>query len=239
MIKEDAFKRSLFISVFLHLVLFLPWPNLIHFRQEFREEKASQPPIIVAYKISMEELKLNETKEQMQVEEQEAKEEREGKVEREESVALAEKEVEETEEEMEKEQELIEGERQVYHYLEELDGSRGVVDLSEVASTAHVPEAVLDYYNAIREEIRKKAFYYKPRLRGYASVTVLFTLSSDGMLQALEIDEASSVGTKIFRESALRSVKYAAPFPPFPPELKDDRITFSITIEFDLRGGKR
>ena len=91
--------------------------------------------------------------------------------------------------------------------------------------------AYMDYYRMIREKIRTNAYhYYDSRDRGEIFLT--FTIVRNGQLEDLYLNQ-ESVSNMLLRNIGLKSVKDAAPFPPFPEELNDyARLQFNISIYF-------
>jgi protein TonB len=63
--------------------------------------------------------------------------------------------------------------------------------------------------------------------RIYGSLVVTVAIKSDGKLEGVEINRPS--GFKILDEAALRIVKLAAPFAPFPPDISKDVDILHIT----------
>jgi len=90
--------------------------------------------------------------------------------------------------------------------------------------------AYMDYYHLIREKIRANAYrYYNSRSQGQVFLT--FIVSNTGNLQEVYLNSASSENEEL-TEIALKSIKEAAPFPPFPPELNYPRLQFNVSIYF-------
>jgi protein TonB len=232
MIKDTTFEKALAISITLHILILTPWPGLRFLRPKVYSSQKVWPEIVVYnYKIKEDVLKV-ENLPQEKAESQNkpvlnSKLSQEKKsprtVERKNTDIKAQK------------IEVHPGPQNSINEQREVKKDE-IVSLSGDLKTESISQAVLDYYRAIREEIKKRAYYYKPHVQGKGIVTVLFTLSRDGVLRELAIDDKSSTSQEVFQQAALKSVKYASPFPPFPPELKNDYITFSITIEFNLRG---
>ncbi len=218
MIKDNLLKRSLCISIFLHFAIFIPWGGSSSLRTKSQESSTSSP-VLVAYEIKDKNIiEQNKSKKvDKKVKEEDSKQ-------TEEKVVVNREEIPDSK--------VTEVKKNSYQVKE-----NQIVSLSDNVNAETVPEAVLDYYNAVREEIKKKAFYYKPRFKGSGAVTILFGISSDGILRSIMIDENNSTKYGALRNAAFKSVKYAAPFPSFPEELKSNAITCSITIEFEL-GGK-
>lgn len=91
----------------------------------------------------------------------------------------------------------------------------------------------LDYYQSIREKIRryvlKNCHYYIE----CGEVCLFFILSSEGSLQEINVLEQRSSQNVILRGIAKRSLLQAAPFLPFPQGLDQPRLSFNVTISFE------
>jgi TonB family protein len=92
----------------------------------------------------------------------------------------------------------------------------------------------VNYYQLLREKIKRSAYQlYTGREEG--EVTVLFVATSQGSLTELVLNTPVSSPSEYLRSIAIRSIQEAAPFPVFPPELKEyDRLSFNITITFEF-----
>ncbi len=91
--------------------------------------------------------------------------------------------------------------------------------------------AYMDYYKLIREKIRKNAYYYY-NTNSKGEISVHFSLNSNGQVDSLMLNDASTLSRNL-KDIAVKSVRNAAPFPPFPPELQDySRLSFNISIYF-------
>ncbi|MDP8253529.1 MAG: TonB family protein [Candidatus Kaelpia aquatica] len=212
MIRDNIIKRSFFISFMLHFAFLIPWRGIFSIKPNENRTLGAEP-VVVSYEISNRE-KVEIQKVEVPKKDENTKAE---DLERESSEDF-------------KDDVVPEEEHEQASYLIEEDE---VVSLSGKMDGREVPAVLIEYYSSIREEIKKKAFYYKPN-KGRGAVTVLFGIDSKGLLKKLAIDDIRSTNQKTLRAAALDSVKHAAPFPPFPPELKNNIITFSITIEFAL-----
>jgi protein TonB len=66
---------------------------------------------------------------------------------------------------------------------------------------------------------------------GFKGKVILeFTITAKGELAEVRLIRSS--GYNLLDEEAMRAVKTAAPFPPFPPWIKDDRLVFSAGMEY-------
>jgi outer membrane biosynthesis protein TonB len=110
-----------------------------------------------------------------------------------------------------------------------------VTDLPDVpGEIARTPE-YKNYYQIIRERIRRLAYYnYKKVEEGEVFLT--FSISAEGALLNLSINDEKSAKSDYLRDIAARSVKDAAPYPGFPEKLKNsDKLAFNVIISFELK----
>ena len=61
----------------------------------------------------------------------------------------------------------------------------------------------------------------------FGKLTLTVSIRADGSVESIEINRPS--GQRILDASAIRIVKLAAPFPPFPPDIRKDTDILSIT----------
>ncbi|MCK4518564.1 MAG: TonB family protein [Candidatus Omnitrophica bacterium] len=87
-----------------------------------------------------------------------------------------------------------------------------------------------DYHQLLKAKIKNYIVY--PGLISQGEVHLSFTLTSDGQLKIIRIDEKKSSSNVLLRMAALDSIKKANPFPPFPKNLKQKEATFNVTISF-------
>ncbi|MDR1318627.1 MAG: TonB family protein [Treponema sp.] len=96
---------------------------------------------------------------------------------------------------------------------------------------------LLQYESRIRLLIdRQKEYPYQARRQDQeGTVEIRFVLSRKGQLM-----EEPVLGTRtryrLLNSAALEAVKKAVPYPPFPPEFPEEKMTFSITLAFSLTG---
>jgi len=91
--------------------------------------------------------------------------------------------------------------------------------------------AYMDYYQTIREKVRKNAYrYYNSKERG--EIFLSFIVLSDGKLKDVHLRRESGISNDLIN-NALRSVRESSPFPVFPQELKDyPSLQFNLSIHF-------
>jgi protein TonB len=96
-------------------------------------------------------------------------------------------------------------------------------------------EAINRYAAMIRSLIDKRKEYpYQARRQDQeGSVQVRFTLSRQGALTGDPVVEKGS-RHRLLNESALKAVKDAAPYPPFPEEVPEEAMSFQVTVAFSL-----
>jgi len=91
------------------------------------------------------------------------------------------------------------------------------------------------YYSLVREKIRKYAYFYYRRLEE-GEVYLGFTLTPEGDIVSVAIDDRRSTDSAYLKKIALRSVEEAAPYPPFPQKLRDHpQLAFNVIIDFELK----
>lgn len=111
---------------------------------------------------------------------------------------------------------------------------RSVQTPSIPGETFQTPE-YKSYYQIIREKIRKQAYRNYRRLEE-GEVFLTFILSPSGELIESSVNHDKSTGGLYLRQIALESVRSSAPFPEFPPKLKNkDRLSFNVIISFELK----
>ncbi|MCX5678276.1 MAG: hypothetical protein NTY76_04120 [Candidatus Omnitrophica bacterium] len=90
----------------------------------------------------------------------------------------------------------------------------------------------VNYYQLIREKIRRKL---KERYRGYyneGDVCLVFVLRSDGVLISAAASPEISTRDRTLIDTAIQSLKEAAPFTPFPKALTLPQMSFTLTVSF-------
>ena len=91
----------------------------------------------------------------------------------------------------------------------------------------------ISYYQIVRETIKRHA-YQNYTGREVGEVTISFVISNDGILKELRLVGERSSSSEYLRETALRSVKDASPFPRFPTELEYPKLSFNLAITFEI-----
>lgn len=91
----------------------------------------------------------------------------------------------------------------------------------------------LSYYQIVREKI-KRAAYQNYTGKEIGEVMVSFVILNNGHLQELRLVEEKSVLSPYLRETALRSIRDASPFPNFPKDLDYPQLSFNLAITFEV-----
>ena len=78
------------------------------------------------------------------------------------------------------------------------------------------------YHELVREKIKKRVTRLYKRTAQEGRVDAIFTLSRRGALKSVEIAGLGSKNEKYLIEIAEKSIRAAAPFPPFPEALKKE-----------------
>jgi len=92
-------------------------------------------------------------------------------------------------------------------------------------------EEYIQYYELLRERIKQSVAVNYSSEKEAGSVDVIFTLKRNGRLERIALSDAC-VASGSLRRIAEKSIKNAAPFPPFPEKLESENLTFSIAIIF-------
>jgi len=92
--------------------------------------------------------------------------------------------------------------------------------------------AYMNYYDIIRERIRYALFKLYNGRYNRGQVHLQFTLGSDGSLRGAGVLEARSMKSRELKNLTLRALKRSSPFPPFPSELNDPEINFTVVISY-------
>lgn len=112
--------------------------------------------------------------------------------------------------------------------------------ISEIKFSKAKPEAILssDALKSFAETVRRKIESNKKyplsaqRMGLEGRIGIKMTILKDGQLSQVEI--ISSSGFDILDSAALQSVRDAAPFPPFPEEIRRDEIEMSVYLVFKI-----
>jgi protein TonB len=104
------------------------------------------------------------------------------------------------------------------------------------ASTAEYRFA--HYEDEWRQKVeRVGTLNYPAEARGklYGSLRLTVTIKPDGLIESVEIDRSS--GMKVLDEAALKIVRMAAPYAPFPAEIRKDTDLLVITRTWSFEQG--
>ena len=115
-----------------------------------------------------------------------------------------------------------------------LPAPSSIVDLTNLADAARGNPVLLSYFSAIREQIQQTA-NRREWLMGEAEqglIYIAFLLTSNGAVKGVDIVSDRSAPSPALRDIALRIVKTAAPFPPFPPSMPEPNKTVVVPLEF-------
>ena len=117
-----------------------------------------------------------------------------------------------------------------------IPGPPAIVDLTNLVDASRGDPVLLSYFSAIRDQIQQAA--NRTTWLNAASteglVYVSFTLTASGAIHKVGIVSDRSVAAQPLQEAAIRIVKAAAPFPPFPPSMADPNKTIVVPLEFLL-----
>ena len=102
------------------------------------------------------------------------------------------------------------------------------VDIEKMNNPTYV-----SYYQFVREKIRRAAYQNYTRSET-GEVYMAFVISSSGILKEVRLVEEKSSLKYYLRETALRSVRDASPFPEFPKDLNYPQLSFNVIISFEI-----
>ena len=111
-----------------------------------------------------------------------------------------------------------------------------VIDLTNLVDAARGAPVLLSYFGAIREQIQRSANTraWVTEQRDEGLVFVMFTLFSSGVVQDAQVVSDRSAPSAVLQDVALRIVRAASPFPPFPPSIPEPNKTIVVPLEFLL-----
>jgi TonB family protein len=91
------------------------------------------------------------------------------------------------------------------------------------------------YIGQVLRKIHSNKYYpVYAQKRGLTGVVKLkFTLKKDGSLKGL-VQKINSSGQQILDEAGIKAISSAAPFAPFPDDIRDDELNFVVDIDFVL-----
>lgn len=87
-----------------------------------------------------------------------------------------------------------------------------------------------DVKRRIQQVVRRK---YDGADAGEGRVALYFIVDATGRLDAVTVVSAETQADPALRELAKRCVREAAPFEPFPGELRLERVSFNLSIQFE------
>jgi len=102
------------------------------------------------------------------------------------------------------------------------------VDIDKINNPSY-----LSYYQVVREKIRRCA-YQNYATSDTGEVYISFIVSSMGYLEETRLVDEKSPANAYLRDTALKSIKDASPFPKFPAELSYSQLSFNVIISFEI-----
>ena len=108
------------------------------------------------------------------------------------------------------------------------------VSLPSISTEAKISNPVyLNYYQKVREKIRRSAFRNFARMRS-GEVYLTFVIFSTGTLERIKVKDERSKADNYLKQIAIKSVKECSPFPAFPKGLKYPELSFNVIISFEI-----
>lgn len=107
------------------------------------------------------------------------------------------------------------------------------ISLPPVEMTKISNPSYISYYQLVRERIRRSAYQNYSRTET-GEIFLSFVIAQDGSLRDVRLIEEKSTPSYYLRDIAARSIRAAAPFPPFPKELDYPQLSFNVIISFEI-----
>ncbi len=107
-----------------------------------------------------------------------------------------------------------------------------VIVAQAIPKSPQVRQKYIDYYEKIREKIRNSAYKLFRSGVGSGDVYISFELDNKGNLLEAHIVKEKSSGGMFLYDIAIKSLKEAAPFGKFPPQLVHKKLRFNVIISF-------
>jgi protein TonB len=235
--RDDTLKYALIMSLVLHFGVVFPWMFL---RSKVREEKCGIPEGIYTI-VDMGKVVIEKevTPDSEDVAEEEAT--------RVNDVKMPEREDAENKETIRPPEEMIPPKEALMSSKGALEPEKGSLPVPETPKSPDATSgnssgepyteeerkaAYTDYFDSIRDKIKRSAAgIVKTDHTG--DVEAVFTIAPDGEL--LRIDDVISPEIPTLASKTIKSIRKASPFPPFPAEIGDSPITFSLKIKFTAK----
>ncbi len=117
---------------------------------------------------------------------------------------------------------------------ESMPARGAIVDLTDLVDASRGDPVLLSYFGAIREQIQSAANRQSWTLEDERGglIYISFLLNDNGGIEGVVIVPERSVPSHSLQNASLGIVKSAAPFPPFPPSMKESSKTIVVPLEF-------
>lgn len=107
------------------------------------------------------------------------------------------------------------------------------ITLPSITNEASANLVYLNYYQIIREKIKRSAYQNYTRLVS-GEVYLSFVILNNGQLTDLRIDNEKSTIYTYLKDITKKSINEAAPFPSFPADLDYPELSFNVIISFEI-----
>lgn len=204
MLSDRTFKIALLVSIAGHSMLLYGWPGFVHI---FPDKKAKNPLEISYYELKKDIIRESSLRENEALSEENLKIEKE---------------------------KCIKGELPATKIVLDRQKTRIALPSGEIPKRDLEEKTLyLDYYQGIREKIRRVANYNYYNYSKIGEIYLSFVLESSGNLKNIELFNDKSTSDRGLKEIAFNSVKEASPFPPFPRGLSQKELSFNVVISFE------
>jgi TonB family protein len=120
------------------------------------------------------------------------------------------------------------GESDIAGLKKKIDLPSTDIDLSKINNPSYI-----SYYQLVREKVRRASYQNYTRTET-GEIYLSFVVSRDGSLKDVRLVAERSSQERYLEEIALRSIRDASPFPPFPKELDYPQLSFNVIISFEI-----
>lgn len=105
---------------------------------------------------------------------------------------------------------------------------------ANVSSNETKVSTMSGYVRTIIKRIQENVDYPWAAKEGQLQGSLKLALRIDNSGQLLEVDVKKSSGFSVFDENAVSVVKKLAPYPPFPPEIKEKELQIDVPIIYKI-----
>ena len=107
------------------------------------------------------------------------------------------------------------------------------VTLPEIEQPEIKHPLYLNYYQSVREKIRRYAYSNYAKLHE-GEVYISFIIDSAGNLKDIKVLEDKSCDNPYLKQISIKSIQDASPYPAFPKDLDYPQLSFNVIISYEI-----